>query len=205
VDRDQRRSQRVKKRTQVDYGTDDALSPGIGLDISTGGIFVTANKLLPVGTRLHMKVTHGSFVFYAEGRVVRHKLVHMALRTQDPQGMGVRFLAPFEYLEGFVGTVKKGPVPFHVTCATAATMETLIRDQLARGVIIVPTGDTPPEPQETVEFHVTLEFLHDPQTLDGKGRVVQVLNPHNRDTRGAVLQLDDTAPMIAALRRAMGP
>lgn len=202
--REQRKSPRLRRRLQVAYGEHDLGTNGFGLDISAGGIFVTATTLLPPGTRVHMKVTMGAVVFFAEGRVVRQKLVHQALRGTDPQGMGIRFLSPQEIIEG-LGPVprKTAPAPFCVTCKTAPAMEDLIRDQLARGVIIVPTGETPPEAGANIEFRVTLEFPAEPQTVAAQGRVVQLLNQAgSAEARAAVLEVGGAVGVIERLRRA---
>jgi len=201
VSRERRKAPRLRRRLQVLYGEDELTTNGFGLDISTGGLFLTATTLLPQGTRIHMKITSPSFVFYAEGRVVRHKLVAPTLRGMDPQGMGIRFISPHEIVEKIAPAAKKGPVPFSVSCLTPGSLEDLVREQLARGVLIVPTGDQAPAVPSVVDFHVTLEFLPAPQTVSAKGRVIQLLNPDKEDIRAAVLEVAEAPALIAALRR----
>jgi PilZ domain-containing protein len=205
VAREQRRTPRLRRRLQVEYGLHDLETKGFGLDISAGGLFVTATKLLPVGARIHMRITtHSGMVFYAEGRIVRHKLVHMALRSTDPQGLGVRFVDPHEIVAELIPSAKKTAEPFTVACPTTAALETILVSQLGRGVVIVPTGDPPPEAAQELDFHVALEFLPDAPRLTGRGRVVQVLNPDNPETRGAVLEVERAAAFAASLRAAAG-
>ena len=77
-----------------------------------------------------------------------------------------------------------------------------MREQLGRGVIIVPTGDGVPDAAETIDFHVSLDFVDDAPVQTGKGRVVQVLNAQTPDKRAAVLEVQDAPRLIAALKAA---
>jgi hypothetical protein len=187
---------------KIEYGESDFSTHGFGIDISTGGVFVTATKLLPPGTRIHMKISLGTAEFYAEGRVVRQKLVHPNLRSSEPQGMGVRFISPSEIIERAFPAPKKAPKAFAVGCSAKSSLDDLIRDQLSRGVIVVPVGVPSPEVQSAIEFEVTLDFLPEPQTLKGTGRVVQLLTPPaGSGSIGAVVMVDNAAELVAALQR----
>ncbi len=201
--REQRKGVRHKRRLQVDYGVEDFSTTGFGLDISTGGLFVTASKLLPIGARVHLRITSAQgLIFYAEGRVVRHKLTHQALRASDPQGLGIRFISPAEIVEGFSPTIRRASQRHLVQCTTPQALDSLLREQLGRGVIIVPTGASVPEAAETIDFHVSLDFSHDAPMHTGKGRVVQVLNAQTPDKRAVVLEVQDAAKLIEILKAA---
>jgi hypothetical protein len=199
---ERRSAPRLRRRLTVEYGEGELLTPAFGLDISAGGIFLTASKLLPLGARIHLRVSSAALTFYSEGEVVRHKLVLPTLRSMDPQGIGVRFLTLPELVERYVAPARKALPPFSIACSTPSSVEDLIREQLARGVVIVPTRDPPPGADETIDFRIVLEFHSAPRTISGQGRVVQLLSQGASKARGAVLELEDTPALIAELRRA---
>jgi len=198
---ERRSSPRLRRRLKVEYGEGELLASAFGLDISAGGIFLTASKLPPLGSRIHLRVSSTALTFYGEGQVVRHKFVLPTLRSMDPQGIGVRFLTLHELVERYVGPPSKPLPPLSVACATPAAMNELILEQLARGVVIVPMGEPPAGADATIDFHIVLQFLPAPRTISARGRVIQILDRGAPEVR-AVLELEDAPAFIVELRRA---
>jgi hypothetical protein len=201
VSGDRRSAPRSRRRIHVEYGETELITTAFGLDISAGGIFLTATKLLPVGTRIHIKVASAALTFYAEGVVVRHKLVLPTIRSMDPQGIGVRFLTPHELVEGYVGSATKTVAPFSIACATPGAMAELVREQIGRHVLVVPTGDPAPAADATLDFQIVLEFSPVHRVVSGQGRVIQLLSRGVPEMRAAVLELQDVPALLAELQR----
>ncbi|QQR91737.1 MAG: PilZ domain-containing protein [Myxococcales bacterium] len=198
----QRQASRAAKRLQVRYGIDDLDTHSFTKDISTGGVFIVARKLLAIGTQIHMRLEWPTGCFYVEGLVVRHKAVHLELRKIDDQGMGIRFLHPAEVVERVVPLSLRKDGQIIVDCPNKEHVKQLIQDQLSHGLLFVRIGDPPPDIDTPVTFRLVLVFRVKQIPIVGEGRVMQILEPdgkQRRDRAGAVIQIANKESLIHQL------
>jgi hypothetical protein len=92
-------------------------------------------------------------------------------------------------------------------CKSAAALDKLIDDQLARRVVLMPTGSQPPATEQDVEFEIKLTFVNGSPGAVGQGRVIQILEgcfgPGDAG-RGAVIEVSHAEKLAEALRAAKG-
>jgi hypothetical protein len=100
-----RGDERKFKRAPLRYGTDKAEHAGMGIRLSTTGVFITANRpIFKKGTRIvvEFKTSAGPITVSA---IVRHcRNIAPQLSSPGQNGMGVEFIDPppelVEYLAG---------------------------------------------------------------------------------------------------------
>ena len=203
--RSRRTASRVKKRVRVEFGEKELEHRGFTEDISVGGLFLRANKLLPIGTRVHMQVNWETDFFYVEGVVVRHKQVTPGLRVLEKQGMGIRFLTPAEVVDLVVPSGLQTDKSLTLDCASPEAARKMVAEQLSRGVLFVPVSDPPPVPAQVVDFAIRLPFRTGVPPIRGRGRVVQLL-PRGYGEQGAragaVVEVESAAVLCDALTKA---
>jgi uncharacterized protein (TIGR02266 family) len=85
---------RVETVMRVSYATLDQLVVAYSTDLSKGGMFLTANELLPVGSalRLEVELPRHAGELSINCRVVYVRDKTTADRTRKPMGMGIQFL-----------------------------------------------------------------------------------------------------------------
>src|SRR4051812_35006063 len=101
---EKRQHRRSRRRLSVKYGEKDFSLSGFTGDISRGGLFIVAARLMALDTRLHLQLfLDPSRFLVLEAEVRRHKIIPSELRTIERQGFGVRFLHPGEVVKEALG------------------------------------------------------------------------------------------------------
>lgn len=191
-----RQHERVKRRLRVHFGEDDLEQTGMATDISIGGIFLKARRIFDIGTYLHMHVVDDELDFYTESRVVRIRRVDPRLRRIEKEGMGIRFVSAAEIIKNRVPRTSRTIETNVLVCESVADVEKVLREQLSAGVVMVPTSEAL-DLQTMVEFQIRCEVGPNTTTLDGVGRVIQILN--TQDSPNAVLEVQNVAELRGAL------
>ena len=200
---ERRHDSRTSKRLRVEFGESSLNHHGFTKDLSVGGLFLIASRLLDPDARIHLHIFSDESGFFAEGRVARLYRVPPELRELEKQGMGVRFLETSELVRELVPAEHRKKDKIEVRCRTKEQLTDLLRDQLSGGVLMV---EAPREAghQAIVEFEVRLEFLEAPQNFDGVGRVIQVLTGKtSKSHHNVVLEVRDAAILLHKLAVAM--
>lgn len=87
--------QRKKTRLTVRFGPDRPETMGLVTDVSSGGLYITTNAVLPRGTTVHVQVPMPQGEpMVLEGRVTRARRVASQLVLLFKGGMGVRLHQP---------------------------------------------------------------------------------------------------------------
>lgn len=183
---------RLRRRLQVEFGDIGIPNKGTVVDVSIGGLFVAARKIYPLDARLHLHVFDSTHEFYGEGVVVRLKKVPPQLRQLEPEGMGIRLLAPAEVIRAAIPKLDLTVDTVELVCSSVAEVEKLIREQLSAGVLLVPVRVPAPALNTTVEFSVRLEIGQSQAVISGQGRILQL---HEVSGAGlsAVLEVQNVA------------
>lgn len=71
---ERRNNYRYRYLAEIDYGNDDEIGKGIARDISLGGVFIAADRSLPLGTKLLVTLPYAKSNRYVSlhGTVVRN-------------------------------------------------------------------------------------------------------------------------------------
>jgi hypothetical protein len=192
-----RKHERHARRIKVRYGVDELDHRGLITDISVGGVFIKCRRPLDLRTRIHMRIMDPGGEFYAEGIVVRQRLVDSRYRIVEDQGMGVRFLQPAELVREVIPRKRRRFETNTVVCRAAPQVEELLTQQLSAGLLMVPVSDPPPEASTVVEFTVRLLF-GERREFEGQGRVVQVFRPDDAPHQ-ALIEVQDAAQLRESL------
>ncbi|MFH1808644.1 MAG: PilZ domain-containing protein [Pseudomonadota bacterium] len=205
MEKNRRRALRATKRLKIEYGVDALDKKSVSYDISVGGLFLVAPRLLAVNTRIHLHIFAQEGDFYAEGIVVRLKHVTPGLQQVEPQGMGIRFLSPAEVISANIPRAQRRVETQGVQCATVQELQALLRDQLGKGILLVPVTSPTPEPNSVIEFDILLGFVPDSEPVTGQGRVVQLLETVQQGAPliQAVLEVLDVHTLCATLEKAI--
>lgn len=92
---EKRERPRRKTRLPVRFGAQRAETMGLITDVSTRGVFISTNAVLPPGTPVHVEVrVAGGEVLALQGRVMRAWRVSSAFAMMTAGGMGVRLEHP---------------------------------------------------------------------------------------------------------------
>lgn len=89
--------QRKKTRLTVRFGADRPDTMGLVTDVSSGGLYITTNAVLPRGTTVRVQVPspqQGGEPMVLEGHVTRARRVASQLVLLFKGGMGVRLHQP---------------------------------------------------------------------------------------------------------------
>lgn len=199
---DRRKHPRVKRRVQVEYGEDDLGERAFARDISVGGLFLECRRLPDLGTRLHLHILEPHRDFYAEGIVVRQRKVDVRMRSIEKEGVGIRFITPSELVAEAIPKAARTRDTTAVVCADAEAVRTLLREQVYSRVLLVPVRNPAPAQGTVVEFAIEVQ-LNGGTTVEGQGRVVQVIGTGGTDQK-AVLEIQDAARIRAELEGAVG-
>jgi hypothetical protein len=101
-----RGDERKFKRTPLRFGTDEPAHVGMGIRLSTTGVFITANRpIFKKGSRIvvEFKTPGGPITVSA---VVRHcKNIAPQLAGPAQNGMGVEFVSPPPELVEYLGSL----------------------------------------------------------------------------------------------------
>jgi hypothetical protein len=199
---ERRRAKRLKRRLRVLFGEESPIHFTISLDVSATGLFLRVDRLLPIGTRVHLLLEGPGARVYQEGVVVRHVIVPAPLRQVQPQGMGIRFLRAEECVGLVVGSAASvaalasetaevavlgasaaaaaapppataRPAGMGVSIRTPAELEAFLGQQVDRGVVAVPADAAPHAPGSNVDFEVRLTYARG--AVPARGEVMQVL------------------------------
>jgi hypothetical protein len=177
--REKRSAARIKKRLLVHYGEHGLDRSGFTADVSTTGMFVVSSTLPALDTRLHLQVFfgEGDFTFF-EGRVRRHRLVPVELRSIEKAGFGVEFLAPAALLADRLRRRETGPVEsvprFRLDIRSAPALRELWERELKHGGIFI-TSERTPGRDEIAEVELALRFAPGEPSLRFPARVLQIL------------------------------
>lgn len=177
--REKRSAPRIRKRFLVHYGENGLERSGFTADVSTTGMFVVSSTLPALDTRLHLQVFFGEGDFtYFEGRVRRHRLVPVELRSIEKAGFGVEFLTPAQLLADQLRGRSAAPVEamprFRVDVSTGAALRELWDRELKHGGIFI-TSDRTPGRNEIAEVELALRFAPGAPSLRFSARVLQIL------------------------------
>ncbi len=152
------------------YGENDLSLSGFTSDISTGGLFLSTTRLIPLDRRVHLQVFvgDGRFILF-EGVVMRHKDVPAQLRTVERGGFGVRFL----HVDELVGPLLPNAASrFVLRYATREDFARAYEEQLKMGGVFLPTaGAFQRDDRVLVEMY--LDFARENFELDAT--VVQII------------------------------
>jgi c-di-GMP-binding flagellar brake protein YcgR len=97
---DRRRFTRYALYCPIEYRCEDGspIDSSVTLNLSEGGAFVTANRFLPISTRLIIKMSLKGQPFFVRARVIHVKSDH----GSDSYSVGVEFLqSPFNFVRKF--------------------------------------------------------------------------------------------------------
>lgn len=141
---EKRRFRRVKRRLRVNYGERDFSRSGLTGDVSEGGMFIVANSLEPLDTRLHLQVIiDPQNVAYLEAVVAWHKDIPPELRgSGEKRGFGVRFLTPSELMAAALrqpGVAEPANGPLLVRYDTPGVLQKAYMSELRMGGVYVHT------------------------------------------------------------------
>ena len=166
---EKRKHRRLSRRLTVRYGERELDHTAFTTDVSSGGCFVTAARLPPLDTRLHLQLQLGpERCLYFEGMVRRHKQVPAGLTTSARGGFSVRFLPPAEAMTEVLGTV---PGPLLLRFASPTALAQAWTRELRVGGAFVPTQDRLARDAH-VEVQVQLAWLE--RSFAFEGRVVHL-------------------------------
>lgn len=191
-----RRHERIKRRLKVEYGDVDFRHSGMALDLSVGGLFLQARRIYDLNTYIHLHVIDREFDFYTEACVARIRRVDPRLRRIESEGMGIRFVSAAEIIKQRVPKAQRRVETNTVLCDSVETLETLLREQLAAGVLMVPVDENP-DLQSVVEFTIRCEIGDTSSEVVGMGRIIQLLK--TGDSPSAVLEVQNVAELLAEL------
>jgi Tfp pilus assembly protein PilZ len=153
---ERRRHKRHLRQLAVEFGERELLDSGVTDDISAGGVFVTTERLPPLGARLHLRLFHGADCWlYFEVEVRRQRHTPPALRGTHKPGFGVRFLFPAALVAEVVG-VNPPIVPLRFQ--TAGALASVYDVQLRFGRVALP-AEQRLEPGREVLLALHLEFV----------------------------------------------
>jgi len=166
---EKRKHRRVNRRLSVRYGEQEPSHAAFTTDVSSGGCFITAARLPPLHTRLHVQLLLGTGrSLYFEGEVRRHKQVPAGLTAAAKGGFSVRFLPPAEAMTEVLGTA---PSALVLRFASAQALAQAWTRELRVGGAFVPTADRLAR-DAVVEVQLNLAWLE--RTFSFEGRVVHV-------------------------------
>ena len=188
---EKRKHKRYNKRLTVRYGDKDLTHTAFIGDISSGGMFVVAKILPPIGHRLHLQVfIEANKSVYFEGVVARHKVVPGALQAQERGGFGIRFLLPAEVAAEVVPAAAHPPKNLEVAFSSLEDFKAAYERELRYGGIFVKTDRNLTRDAATVvELH--LLFVHKSFELNAK--VLQVKTAEMAGGPGLILAFADVA------------
>jgi Tfp pilus assembly protein PilZ len=161
---DRREDSRYPRRIQVRFWTGGIRKPSLGytMNVSSSGMYITTNRVLPRGTRLRVELSSGDGSgLMVEAVVARsdRPLVQQALNT-----MGVRFLTPRELVSELVPEIAATPPQtpsrspegvYRLAFADHAHFLAAYRRDLSTGALFVPTEEPAPlHADVTVEISV---------------------------------------------------
>jgi Tfp pilus assembly protein PilZ len=160
-----RNSQRIPRRVQVLFqprGEAQAYRC-FTTDLSPQGMHVSTRHTRPPGTRLRIELLEESRGFTVEGVVAHARSVHPELAKVLPQGMGIRFLAPQELVDGILGPrgaaaeasapeTPEGVFPLHFESPTQF-LEVYRRDLRLGGLFVPTRRPSRVQTEVTVELH----------------------------------------------------
>ena len=104
--RAKRSEKREYRRLPVEFWVDgdSKARAGFSVNLSSGGMFIGAGRVFPVGTLLHIRLTREGESFEMDGRVVHAMRRSPLQRLGQRPGMGVRFLQPIDDLNRLLGS-----------------------------------------------------------------------------------------------------
>ena len=109
-----RRHSRVRARLWVSYGIDSIDSAGCAESVSEGGLHISTNEVLGVGTRLVLRIEFPERAVLQLGEVTWAIRVPEHLRDEMVCGMGIRFLDLdpewMEFFRGWQGSLASSKV-----------------------------------------------------------------------------------------------
>ncbi len=110
-----RRHSRVRARLWVSYGIDSIDSAGCAESVSEGGLHISTNDVLGVGTRLVLRIEFPERAVLQLGEVTWAIRVPEHLRDEMVCGMGIRFLdldpGWMEFFRGWRGSLASSKAP----------------------------------------------------------------------------------------------
>ncbi len=198
---ERREQERRPRRVQVQFWQRGAAKRyrGYSANISTGGMYIDTNSLVPKGSRIRLEVGTAEKTFVAEAVVAR---VNKSLQTLRPSGMGVRFLTIDELVSELIPEIasvapkpprpaakaNEPPLPegsFRLRFTDGQQFLEVYRRDLSTGGLFIPTGK-PAALNDVITVEVSVDEPGiAPVRLEA--RVVHRLDPDMPDGTGGNL------------------
>jgi Tfp pilus assembly protein PilZ len=183
---EKRRQRRDKRRLAVKFGEDTLTSSGYTVDISTGGAFIVAPKLVPIGTRLHLQIfARANQYYFFEARVRRQKVVPPSMHVLAQGGFGVGFLTP----EEIVSEALSGECRLELRYSSLQQLKDAWARELRMGGAFIVTAKSPARDTQ-VQVGIELDFV--PRSWEVRATVVHVTQGSvGSAVRGVAVVFDD--------------
>ena len=196
---EKRRHRRYSRRFRVKFGEKALDRSGFTSDVSATGMFVVANPVPKLGTRLHVEVAmDAERVLYVEGIVARMTLVAPELRSVMKGGFGLRYLTGAELMAELVPHLRDAK-RLVLAYATADALNDAFEKELKRGGAFV-WSDREHPVSSIVNLEIDAEFCN--RALAFECRVVHVVPEASR--WGVALMFLDPNAAIAGLSGLLG-
>ena len=196
---EKRRHRRYSKRFRVKFGEKALDRSGFTSDVSATGMFIVAQPVPKLNTRLHVEVAmENERVLYFEGIVARMTLVAPELRSVMKGGFGLRFLGPAELMAEMVPHLRD-PKRLVLSYGNAEALHDAYEKELKRGGAFV-WSDREHQVNSIVNLEIDAEFSN--RQLAFECRVVHVVAESGR--WGVALMFLEPAAAITSLTALLG-
>lgn len=203
---DRREDSRFPHRIEVRFwtGGNDKPSLGYTMNVSSSGMYITTNRVLPRRTRLRVELSSGD----GPGLMLEAVVARSERAQQMPylNTMGVRFLTPRELVSELVPEIAATPPEtpsrspdgvYRLPFADHRHFLAAYHRDLATGGLFVPTEEPAP-----LHADVTVElWVPETRPIRLAGRVVQRFEPGEGNLlAGMGLELTSSAAALESLR-----
>lgn len=196
---EKRRHRRYSRRFRVRFGEKALDRTGFTSDVSATGMFIVAQPVPKLNTRLHVEVAIDTErVLYFEGMVARMTLVAPELRSVMKGGFGLRFLSGAELMAEMVPHLRD-PKRLVLSYPTAEALHGAYEKELKRGGAFV-WSDREHAVNSIVNLEVDAEFSN--RQLAFECRVVHVVTEAGR--WGIALMFLEPAAALAGISGLLG-
>jgi len=203
---DRREDSRYPHRIQVRFWTGGIKKPSLGytMNVSSSGMYITTNRVLPPRTRLRVELRSGNDPGLMVEAVVAR--AERAAHQQFLNTMGVRFLTPRELVSELVPEIAATPPEtpsrspegvYRVPFADHRQFLAAYRRDLSTGGLFVPTDEPAP-----LDAAVTVElWIPETPPVRLEGRVVHRFEPGEGNLlAGMGLELTSSEETLESLR-----
>lgn len=205
---DRREDSRYPRRIQVRFWSRGIKKPSLGytMNVSSSGMYITTNRLLPRGTRLRVELRSGDGPDLLVEAVVARSDRPSPTQTQQLNSMGVRFLTPRELVSELVPEIAATPQEAPTRSSDGVYRLPFVDHQqflaayhrdLASSALFVPTEEPAP-----LDAEVTVELrIPEARPIRLRGRVVHRCEAGGGNLlAGMGLELTSSEEELEALR-----